>query len=455
MGIFMEPLIFFSIFFVLVITLFCVGLYASKTVKSNDDYFLAGRSLGVSAVTFTLIATQLGGNMLLGTAQKAYHFGYYGMVYALGISAGFLLLASGFAAKLRACNVATTAQIFETKYNSVFLKQVASAISIFSLCGVLISIVVASKTLMVSLGLANDLILVIFWLLIIGYTMIGGLRAVVLADTFQVVFIILSLGSVFFYSLIYQPHGFLSLTELYNAQPLFLNIELDGSMLLATFLIPVLFSLIEQDLAQRFFSAKSQRVAFLSALFAGIFMIVFGFVPVYFGMQAYATGMVVPVNGNPFISVLELITSDVVFAFVICGVLAAITSTADALLCAISSNVAQDFDFSFIPKRNKLRLSQGITLFTGLVAILSAYFIHQNILDIAIASCELSVSCLLIPIIVSFYKKDLNKNAAFGSALCGLIGFVLFRLFPVPMSKEVATLALSAIGYLIGNAIKN
>ncbi len=446
----MNPLIFLVILLAFGLFIFCIGLWASKNVHSNTDYFLAGRNLGLLSVTFTLIATQLGGNMVLGTSQWAYEYGYWGMLYAGGMSLGFLLLASGFASKLQQCNVATTAQIFEVKYHSSALKKIASLVSIVSLWGILVSLVVSSKALLHGLDIHHETIFILFWLMIIIYTMAGGLTAVAAADMFQVIFIMISLGSIFLYSIIYQPAGLLSLGQLFQSQSTFSLTDLTYSKILATFSMPALFSLIEQDLAQRFFASRTQQIAVMSALCAGLFIIAFGCIPVYFGMQAKLLGIPLAHNASPFIAMLSYITNDVMFALATCGIIAAITSTADSLLCAISSNIAQDFDLSWIKQRSQLQLSKQITLLTGIGAIAASYTFSNNILDIAIGSYELSVSCLLIPIVCSFFIYRPSRSAAFGSAILGLLGFVVFRIYPPAFPREIITLALSAVGYVVG-----
>lgn len=445
----MNPIIFIAIFLTLGLISLVIGLISSKNIKSNTDYFLAGRNLGLATVTFTLIATQLGGNMVLGTSQWAYSYGYYGLLYSAGMSLGFLLLACGFASKLQQCNVATTAQIFEANYGSPLLKKFASLISIISLWGILVSLVVSSKALIQGLHIDNELVFLLFWSFIIVYTMIGGLHAVAMADMFQVIFIVTSLGAIFAYCAWMQPSGLVSIPTLLQSQNTFALEGLTSSKLLATFLMPALFSLVEQDLAQRFFASRSQRIAVLAALCAGLFLIVFGFIPVYFGMQAKLLG--VPVIGlqSPFIAILELLTNDVTFALAVCGVIAAITSTADSLLCAISSNIAQDFDLSFF-KAKPLTISKAVTLATGIAAIVASYCINAHILDIAIGSYELSVSCLLVPIVCSFYLKKPRHMAAFGAAGAGLAGFILFKLYPITFPHILITLALSGLGYAIG-----
>ena len=209
----MNSALFLSIFSVLAIIYFFIGLYASKNIKNNSDYFLASRDLGLWPVTFTLIATQLGGGMLLGTAERAYSIGYWGILYTLGMSLGFLMLGLGFAAKLRSLNVATTAELFETKYHSPSLKKIASLLSITTMCGILVAQVIASKTLLAGLDIHNEYIFLIFWAFVIIYTMVGGLKAVVFTDVAQVWVIILVFGGIFLYSIFTEPSSFFTFTS--------------------------------------------------------------------------------------------------------------------------------------------------------------------------------------------------------------------------------------------------
>jgi len=449
----MNPFIFFTVLATFIAVLVIIGLRASRKTQTTDDYFLAGRSLSLPQVTFTLIATQLGGNMLIGTSQWAYSYGFYGVLYTLGMAIGFLILASGVAAKLQEGGVGTTAALLEKRYNSVLLKKFASLISIVSLFGILISIVISSRALLASIDMQSELAFVILWCAIIIYTMIGGLHAVVAADTAQVLFIICSIGGIFIYSLIMRPHGLIALSELWRTQQFFVD-KLDTARIIATVSMPALFALVEQDLAQRFFAARSSRVALMAALCAGIFIIIFGFVPVYFGMQAKLLAIPLSENANPFLSMLGIITSDLVFAFAACGVLAAITSTADSLLCAISSNVAQDFDYSSFGMQRTLFSSQIITCIIGVSAVMSSFIVHKNIIDIAVGSYAISVSCLLIPLLFACYSARPHTKAACCAAIAGGIGFIVMSWYPMTViPAAVVALPLSFIGYLIAKMV--
>jgi len=171
-------------------------------------------------------------------------------------------------------------------------------------------------------------------------------------------------------------------------------------------------------------------------------------------MQANVANIAVAGGGNSLVAILETITnSNIFFILAICAITAAITSTADSLLCAISSNIAQDFDVSWLGFRSKLILSQAVTLLAGISAFLTSYIVSKQILDVTIASYELSVCCLLVPFLFALFKNNLNKNAAICAAIFGLIGFITFRFYPIPINKEIVTLGLSLCGYWIGNKI--
>ena len=447
--------LFLALFSGLTLFYFLLGTIASKNIHSTTDYFLAGRNLGFFMVTFTLIATQLGGGMLLGTSQDAYKMGLFGILYTVGITLGFLALSCGLASRLQSLNVETTAQLFETRYNSIALRKIASLLSILTLCGLLIGQVVASRTVMSGLEISNEYFFLGFWFFIIAYTMIGGLKAVVVTDLFQVLFIILIFGGIFIYALIRDPNSLFSLipsTQQHN----FALQTITASSMLVTILMPALFSLIEQDLAQRFFAARSKKIAALSALSASIFMIIFALIPIYFGIQARMLNLPLADGASPLIPLLTFLTNEFVVALALCAIIAAITSTADSLLCAVSSNIAQDFDFSFIGIHNKLHLSRILTLSTGLVALIGSYFVPQNVICVLIGSYEISVVCLLIPLVISYFKPDLNKNAAFGAVFCGFAGFIVFRIAPLAyLPKECAALMLSALGYFCGTLVRS
>ncbi len=450
----MNTLLFLAVFTLLGILYFVLGVRASRYVKTDTDYFVANRQLGVWQITSNLIATQLGGGMLLGTAASAYSTGYYGLLYTLGMALGFILLGSGIAARLQQFHVTTTAQLFETQYNSVTLKKIASLLSIATLFGILTAQVVGFKALMASLGFGSGFIVLPFWLSVVAYTMIGGLRAITINDMVQLAIITVTFGSIFIYTVCGVATTPLSWTSFLEQQQLFTPEPLSFGAIFGIICMPALFSLIEQDLAQRFFASKSKKVAMVSAFNAAWFLLVFAIIPVYLGMQARLLNITVPADANPLLVFLQALLPDIVFAFALCAIVAAIISTADALMNGISANITQDFRIGSGSAFNKLHISKITTLLVGLAALAASYGVPQNMIRLLVESYELSVSCLLVSFLFCYFRKKVKKEAAIVSLLCGFVGFCIFRMYPTPVPKELLALSLSLMGYLVGDRLR-
>lgn len=446
----MSITIFLTILFALTTLYSIIGLITSTKVHSVNDYFLANRQVGVLPLTFTLVATQLGSGLLLGTATRAYTMGLWGILYTLGISIGFLLLGFGFAARLQSLNITTTAEIFETRYHSPQLKMLASLISIISLWGILIAQIIASHQLFITCGIQDPFWLICFWAMLIGYTMVGGLRSVIIIDTLQVIFIIIIFSIVFYYALptdIWTRltwHHLATIQRTYFGQPPML------STLLPVVVSSGLFALIEQDLAQKFFAARSPLTATIAAFLSSIMITVFACIPLFFGMVAKVKNMTIPVGVSPLLHYVEHISSEYTYALIICALIAAIASTADSLLCAISSHIAQDFTH-FLPQSGKLLVSKIITFITGAAAFITSWYVTGDIIGVLENSYRFSIACLFVPTVIAYFSTNVRKEAALCAMLAGSLSFVGVQLLlPHSILQDIIPLALSLLGYQVG-----
>lgn len=438
----MNYYIFFGIFSVLSLIYLFLGLQASKEIHTTDDYFLAGRKLGFIAITSTLIATHIGGGALIGTSQQAFNIGLWGIFYTLGIGIGLLILGLGIAARFQSIGISTTSQLFTDKYKSPQLAKVASFFSILSLMGLLVGQIIASNSILVGLNLGLSTFLA-FWMSIIIYTVLGGLKAVVVTDIFQVFLILVVFIGIFFYSIFQNPS---SLKDLVTETPSFnwSHLKNFGS----TLLIPALYALFEEDLAQRFFASKSKAVASISSFVAAFFLLLFSIVPIYMGVQAKVKNLNFPPGSSPLIPFIETHFGDVVSALAICALIAAIVSTADSLLCALSSNVTQDLKIN-LGLKDDVKNSKAISLALGMLALALSFFITDNVISVLVLSYEISVSCLLIPIIAALFFDDLKKKAAYLSIIFGFVSFLILFFYPISLGSLISITA-SFIGFMLG-----
>lgn len=435
----MDITIFVSMLFALQLFYWIVGKRASTNSSVKEDYFLAGKSVRFFPLMMTFLATQVGGGVVLGAADEAFRYGWPVLLYPLGAALGLIVLGAGIGRKLAGFKVSTVAQILEVVYGSPALRKVASALSVISLFMILVAQIIASQKFLVSLGLTNIPLFIAFWAIVIIYTAQGGLKAVISTDLVQAAFfsIIFFLG----FSLVYWSEPAVAALQ----APQLESFTQVSSKLCGWLLMPLLFMVIEQDMGQRCFAGASPKVVSQASFWAGVVTMAVCIVPVFFGSLAKAMDLTVLPGGSILMAVVAQTTNPWISAAMGCAVLAAIISTATSLINALSSNLSSDF-FSQV---KSLKVVQGFTAVISIGAIFFAFY-FDNIVDLLIQSYELSVSCLFVPIFIALFKREGNFSAALLSIVLGAAGFFLFRLIPMPIPKEICSIALSALGFALG-----
>lgn len=420
------------------------GKKAANNLHSQEDYFLASKDVSFFPLLMTFVATQIGGGLVLGAAEEAYRFGWTVLLYPLGACLGFLVLAFGVGKKLACFSVSTVAELLEVVYGSTFLKKTGSFLSIISLLMILIAQVIASRKFMTSLGVENITLFLVFWGIVIVYTVLGGLKAVVSIDVIQALFFIIIFAFGFGYIVHTQPFNFSTVIESgWKGEVFDFNAAKMGGWLL----MPMLFMVVEQDMAQRCFAARSPRVVTRAAAYAALCTLLVSMIPIYFGILGKQMGVVVPIGSSVFMDVTQALTNPYLAAFIGCAVLMAILSTAISLLNAVSSNLSQDFNFGIKKGDRGVQSSRRKTAVIGLLAVAGSFYAGE-IVDLLIQSYELSVYCLLVPVSVALFKPRGHAISAWMAFVFGAIGFCLTRFISFEiMPKEVICIALSATGF--------
>lgn len=403
----------------------------------------------IAPMVFAMLAMELGGSVLLGTSQEAYSSGVFGILYVFGISLGLILLSMGFASKMQAMGIESTLDLFALKYHSPSIRFLASILSTLTVCGLLIGQVLAAKTLIQALGISNEFIFIIFWALALIYTIIGGFHYAGITYQAQLIYVILIFGGIFFYCIGQEQFSFFSHTL--SDSTIALGTEsITFSTIFSSLVMPALYYITDQDFAQPFFDIKTKRLKIISALTASIFMILFSLVPIYFGIKAKALNLALPEGTSPLIPVLTLLTNEFIVILAVCGIIAALIATIDYYLWSISYSITYDFGLS----SDNSKLCKCITFLIGLVILAASYAVNSSVVQIVISSYELYDSCLIVPLLMSYFKTDLKKGSAIGAILFGLFGFIFFRIFPPAFSGQIASLLLSFIGFLLGGKIE-
>ncbi|MFN0064799.1 MAG: sodium:solute symporter [Chlamydiales bacterium] len=392
----------FSLLSVLGVFQVWLGKRSGSSTSSSDDYFLMGRKVGLFSLVMTLLATQIGGGALMGAAEEAYKYGWIVLCYPMGMVLGMALLGLGFGAKFRKMQLSTVAEVFEKVYGSVPLRKFASILSIVSLFFILVAQAIAAKKFFLSLGFSTPWLFIALWMTLVFYTAFGGLKAVIQTDILQAGFILAAFLIAFLGKTPNLPEVSASFSS--------------SAPWLTWMFMPLFFMLIEQDMGQRCFAAKSPRTVTYAALIAAGVLFFVSLFPIYFGQLARSLS-ILP-GESVLMTSIAAFTSPTVFTILIAAILMAIVSTADSLLCSISSNIACDF----FQKRESLSLCRWLTFAVGASTLLLS-FCFDNVVSMLMFSYQLSVSILFVPIIMALIWKKPSKKIAYTAMIIGAMAF--------------------------------
>jgi len=128
----------------------------------------------------------------------------------------------------------------------------------------------------------------------------------------------------------------------------------------------------------------------------------------------------------------------------------AVISTADSLLCAISSNFSCDFIAkTSLTEKRQMNIARFFTLITGLSSLGIAFF-FKNVISLLMIAYELSVCILFVPICAAALQRKPSKIGAYLAMMSGLGGFFLFRFMETPLPKELMTVVVAFSSYQSG-----
>lgn len=448
-----------------------VGYYFYKKNKTEDDYYVGGRSMGSWHVGLSVVATDVGGGFSIGLGGLGFIMGLSGswMLFTglLGAWLASVFLIPKVAPLTKSHKLFTFPQIFEIFYDKrvALLAGIISAIGYigFTSSQLLAGAKLASATF-IDLELSHALI--IMGVIAVGYTVIGGLKAVIYTDTVQ--WIILMGGLIFIgipvaYTAI---GGYESVLQTVDPKMLSLtNISWVTFFNWLITIVPIWF--VGMTLYQRIYACKDVQSAKKAWFIAGLFEYpVMAFMGVLLGLFAkvaadqglfayagYATAESIDAEmGLPIL--LRTVLPTGLMGLMLAAYFSAIMSTADSCLMAASGNVQTDVLGRFFSRNgqaNKLRTSQILTLAIGVLALLLAT-VMQNVLELMLLSYAFMVSGLFVPVLAALFGKNPHPKAAFYSMLGGGLTTITLIIgevnLPLGFDANIAGIAISLILYL-------
>jgi len=446
------PILDLAIILIYLLGILLVGVWVVRKQKmTSSSYFLAGRSLNWALVGAALFASNISTIHLVGLAAAGYRDG---MVQGnFEWMAAFLLILLGlvFAPFYFKNKISTLPEFLEKRYGGAS----RSLLAFLAIMGALflhigVSLYAGAVVFETFFGIDKWYSIIIISLITSIYTVLGGLKSVVITETIQTVILILGASIMAVIAIFALPdkgiHSMAELKEVLRPDHLVLLRSAESSpnmpwyaIILGYPVIGIWYWCADQTIVQRVLGARSERDAKLGPIFAGFIKILPVFIMVVPGILAYALfGDIIGENANEALPVLitELLPTGLK-GLLSAALMAALMSTIAAALNSSATLVSVDIVKRTRPDttdHQQVTIGRWTAVAVMLLAIAWSPMIERfrSIFD----AINNILAVLAPPIAVVFlwgvFSKRGTKEASFITIITGFVlGAIVFTIdFP-------------------------
>ncbi|NIP23392.1 MAG: sodium:solute symporter family protein [Phycisphaerae bacterium] len=417
-----------------------LGLRCGRGMKSLQEFSVSHRSYTSIVIFATLSASFIGGGFSIGNAEKVFRFGIVNIVALWGFSLKEILVARYIAPKTgNFTNVISTGDIMEQGYGKA-AKVITGFFSVFFCAGIVGAQVRA-------MGIIFNVFLDIepIWGILIGcgiviaYSTVGGMRAVVLTDVIQFCVLAIGLPAALVFGIV-KLGGFAAIREAVPTG----HFSIPGeAMTIAAFLSLFLTFLLGETLVppyvQRLFMGKDSSHTARGTMLSGIFSIPFFAITGAIGLVA----LTLKPELNPNLAmpyVVRTVLPIGVRGIVIAGVISIVMSSADSFLNGAATGCINDMVKPLrknpLSERQELLLAKLTNCFVGVIAVIFAITI-DSVLDILIYSYNFWAPVILVPLAAVLLGFRATKAGFLAGTVAGISGVLIWnKLLKSPMGVD-------------------
>lgn len=429
------------IFLYMVLTV-VVGLVSSRMKQkkaarkqSNEDFLMAGKSLGPLVLACTLFAANTGGASTTGIATNVGTQGLSAAWYVIAAGIGFVLV-SFIAPFFRRAQASTVPQIINMRYGKAahIFTAFTSIAALFMATG---SQIIATSTIINTVtGMDFNTTAVVVTVVVVLYTMVGGFASVAAANMMHVGFITIGMAiAMFFMVNSTAVGGFANLVEtartITDAQGQ--NLDLLSMTKVG---LPAILGYIAmycttfptgQEIVQTYCSAKDGKSAKIGSVIAGVMSAAYAIVPALIGLMAFTFIDGFAANTALHKNALAAATMEfapaVVAGIVLSAVVAATISSASGNMIGTATLFTNDVFRPYMNKGEKddhkeIWISRVVMVLAGCVGLAVALS-GSNIISIMMSAFALRSAGPFAAFICGLFYKKVTKNAGFLSIVFG------------------------------------
>ena len=438
-----------------VVVMVAIGVWASRKVRNNHDFMLAGQRLGRLVLTGTLLATWTGAGTIIGRASFSYTYGPLASIfYSLGAPVGILVMYLFLARRVRQWGKYTVPEIMESRYGPSVRLVTAFAI-LLAYTGIMSEQVRGlGYILHLTTGFPEEVAKLAGLAVIVFLAFSGGLISVAYTDAISALLITVALVGGFVFVLV-GVGGFGGLAASLPADHMTWSGGLSPIQMVGYVLPTLLLILGDQNMYQRFSAAQTPEIAKKSTL--GFLA---GDVLFYGAVIVLASGAAVLLPGiAPDTAILRLATDTLPVAFgalLLMAGTAFIITTGNSYLLSAAGNLVHDIHRSLTRREHSAPRELLLTRIAIVALGLFAYAIGEffpSVLEIQVFSYTMYGAVVTPSLLAVFLWKRATSAGAIASIITGIIAtvgweFVLDKPFDwnsVLVSLPLALLALVGV----------
>lgn len=406
--------------------LFGVGIYHLKKIKTPEEYLIAGHSMSFWPMVGTIVSTWCGASVFIGSVGMGRSMGlsgYFKFTFPAGIiSILFVLI---FAVALRRQNLVTLSELFIRRYGES-AGIIPTLLSVFGYAVPTVAMQIAGMCTIwsVSFGWEHNTCLLVSFLLLVSFTILGGLPATIITDSIQALIIIAGLFILLFACL--GNAGGVS-EILANTPDMYFSplgeFGLGDVLLYALSVGP--FYIVWQSTWQRIFACKDESTAKKSGLLGFGIATVVSVMPFLIGIAARG---IVPGDLEDdmiFSYITGNLLSPALGGLIYVALLSALVTTGDSIILQGSSSLTRDVYQRYINRKADDRKIMIVSRVTVILIAVISYIVAMritNIIAIYKWALRLSGTTLVIPFIASmFWKRSTKKGVIWSMAASAVV----------------------------------
>ena len=410
------------------LTMVAIGIWSRHRAINQEQFLVAGRSVGPVLYTGTLAAIIIGGGATVGGIKLGYTYGISGMWFVSMYGLGMIVMGVVLVPRLLTLKLYTIPELLARRFGRTARVAGGIVMGCYDFMIVVVSIIAVGSVAEVMTGVSRTMAVLLCSIVMICYSVLGGMWALTATDIVQFVIKTVGIFIVLLPAAIFRAGGLASMHQ--RLPPTFFSLAHIGGNKIATFVVLYFLGiLIGQDGWQRVFTARSVSVARTGGVLVGLYCIAYA-----------AAGALIGAAGRTFLP--PLANTDLAFAEIVKAVLpaglrglvlsaslAAIMSTATSCLLATSTVFLEDVYLTMRGKGDSGSVSESraLTLVLGTLAALVALAMHDVISALTVGY-DLLVGSLFVPIIAAMVIRRSVPAAALVSIVVSSIVVVALIL---------------------------